>query len=124
MASRITVAEMLQALEKTGLVPAHLLENLRRDLREGPREQEALADLLLARGWLTPFQAQRLLQGQLVLGSYVVLEGLGEGGMGEIFKARHLHLDRLVALKVIRRDLEHNPEMVSRFQREIKLAAC
>jgi serine/threonine protein kinase len=52
------------------------------------------------------------------LPGYEVLEVLGEGGMGTVYKARHCLLDRLVALKVVHRDRLHCPEAVARFRRE------
>ena len=58
-----------------------------------------------------------------MLGPYVLLERLGEGGMGAVFKARHRNLGRVVALKVIRKDRLAQPEAVKRFQREIRAAA-
>ena len=66
---------------------------------------QALARYTLERDWLTPYQVNLLLQGrgaELVLGPYLLLERLGEGGAGQVFKARHQKMDRLVALKVIR----------------------
>ena len=59
----------------------------------------------------------------LILNSYVVLERLGEGGTGQVFKARHQHMNRIVALKLIRHDLVADKEVVVRFQREIQLAS-
>jgi WD40 repeat protein/tRNA A-37 threonylcarbamoyl transferase component Bud32 len=54
---------------------------------------------------------------------YLLLELLGVGGMGVVYKARHRLMDRLVALKVVRSELVARPEMVSRFKREVKAAA-
>lgn len=54
------------------------------------------------------------------LGPYLLLEKLGEGGMGAVFKARHTKLDRLVALKVLRPQLLSRPDSLSRFEREMK----
>lgn len=52
------------------------------------------------------------------LGPYEVLSPLGAGGMGEVFKARDTRLDRLVAIKTIRRELGGAPDALERFERE------
>jgi serine/threonine protein kinase len=57
------------------------------------------------------------------LGPYQLLEPLGEGGMGRIFKARNVLLDRLVALKLIRSELLAHPLALERFYREARAAA-
>jgi serine/threonine protein kinase len=54
---------------------------------------------------------------------YEVLECLGQGGMGCVYKARHTRLGRLVALKIIRPDRLADPEVLRRFQREARAAA-
>jgi serine/threonine protein kinase len=54
---------------------------------------------------------------------YRVLELLGSGGMGRVYKAEHRLMERLVALKVINRNLMDNPAAVERFRREVKTAA-
>jgi serine/threonine protein kinase len=54
---------------------------------------------------------------------YRVLEFLGAGGMGTVFKAQHLLMDRTVALKVIHNSLMARPEAVERFRLEVKAAA-
>lgn len=57
------------------------------------------------------------------LGEYAIVNELGKGGMGVVYKARQESLDRLVALKVLPESLTENPEFVSRFVREAKAAA-
>ncbi len=54
---------------------------------------------------------------------YRVLELLGKGGMGDVYKAEHRMMQRTVALKVIKRELMQNPQAVERFEREVRAAA-
>jgi tetratricopeptide (TPR) repeat protein len=60
--------------------------------------------------------------GDVIGERYEVLQLLGEGGMGAVYKARDRELDRLVALKVVRPELARNPEIVRRFKQELILA--
>jgi serine/threonine-protein kinase len=79
---------------------------------------------LIQRGWLTAWQIRQLGKGRdLVIGDYLLLEMVGEGGMGQVFKARHRRLQRLTALKVIRHDYLQSPSAVERFHREARAAA-
>jgi serine/threonine protein kinase/WD40 repeat protein len=83
------------------------------------------AQEMLRRDWMTPYQANQIAQGKgsdLVLGQYVLLERLGEGGMGQVFKARQRNLDRIVALKLIRPSCLDNDRVIQRFMREMRAA--
>ncbi len=64
--------------------------------------------------------AQHLAKIQRQLGRYKLLEPLGRGGMGTVYKALHTKLDCHVAVKVMRADLNDEPDAVARFQREMK----
>ncbi len=57
------------------------------------------------------------------LGKYVILEEIGRGGMGAVYKARDIELDRIVAIKVLSPYLVGEPHLVQRFMREARLAA-
>jgi serine/threonine-protein kinase len=62
------------------------------------------------------------LAGQTLAGRYDVLELLGAGGMGAVYRAHDRELDELVALKVIHTDVASQPTMLQRFRHEVKLA--
>ena len=112
------------SLRQLPLLDAAQKEELPRLEANFPKPRD-LAQELVRRGWLTVYQGNQLLQGHaaaLVLGQYVLLEKIGEGGMGQVFKARQKNIDRLVALKVIRKECLDNPRVISRFQREIRAA--
>src|SRR5262249_30983225 len=59
----------------------------------------------------------------LLLGPYLILDRLGEGGAGQVFKARHQKMNRIIALKVIRPELLADQEVVARFYREIQVVS-
>jgi eukaryotic-like serine/threonine-protein kinase len=71
----------------------------------------------------TSWNAPLMLPIGTVLGNrYEILQLLGEGGMGAVYKARDTELDRVIALKVIRPELASNPEILQRFKQELVLA--
>lgn len=60
--------------------------------------------------------------GQILDERFELLELLGHGGMGAVYKARHLLMDRLVAVKMLLQDIADDPEINDRFKREAKAA--
>src|SRR5512136_684560 len=67
--------------------------------------------------------ASPLRTGQIVADKYRIVEPVGTGGMGMVFAAVHLGLDRRVALKVMRTDAYGDEEAATRFMREARTAA-
>jgi serine/threonine-protein kinase len=120
-----SVMELMEVIKQNQLLEREQLEELTR-LRAGFPDSRVLAKHLIEKSWLTPYQVNQLFskKGQdLVLGHYVLLERLGEGGMGAVFKARNRLMGRIVALKVIRREHTTNQDAVRRFRREIQLSS-
>ena len=60
--------------------------------------------------------------GDVLGGRYEILQLLGEGGMGAVYKAKDRELDRFVALKLIRPELASSPAILARFKQELLLA--
>jgi tetratricopeptide (TPR) repeat protein/predicted Ser/Thr protein kinase len=60
--------------------------------------------------------------GSVFASRYEIIKILGEGGMGAVYKARDIELEREVALKVIKPELADNPEILQRFKQELILA--
>jgi serine/threonine-protein kinase len=58
------------------------------------------------------------------LGPYQILAPLGQGGMGEVYRAKDVRLDREVAVKVVPEQLAQNPDRLARFEREAKAVAA
>src|SRR5262245_20326463 len=103
-----TSAELAEALRCTQLLEPAQLDEISLRLIPSGTGLPQLAQELVQRGWLTTYQIDLLAFGrgaELVLGPYVILDLLGKGGMGKVYKARQRVLKRLAALKVIRGDL-------------------
>jgi serine/threonine protein kinase len=81
-----------------------------------------LTAALVDQGWLTPYQVEQIWAGKakgLVLGQYRILTELGRGGFGCVFKAQHLIMNRLVALKVISPEMVDDSRARAWFRREV-----
>jgi serine/threonine-protein kinase len=63
------------------------------------------------------------LEGQILDGKYKIVEYLGAGGMSTVYKARHIVLDKILALKLLQPHLLGNPRFVQRFQLEAQAMA-
>jgi serine/threonine protein kinase len=126
-AERVALSSFLDSLRASGLLTDDQLDELRQCPVALEPTPTPLARVVFQRGWLTRFQLNTIAAGRakdLTVGPYVLLDRLGEGGMGLVYKARHRHLQRVVALKVIRKEKLGSPEAVNRFFKEVQLAAA
>src|SRR5207249_12110517 len=85
-----------------------------------------LVEGFIRQGLLTQYQVSRLLAGQtfgLVLGNYRMVERLGCGGMGVVYKAEHVHMKRAVAIKVLVTKEDPTSVFLQRFYSEMQATA-
>jgi serine/threonine protein kinase len=122
------IERFLNNADASGLLTAEeiteFIEALPPDRR--PQDGEQLARELVRQNKLTKYQAEQIYAGKtklLVLGNYIVLDKLGQGGMGIVLKAEHRRLKRLVALKVMSPSVVKTPDALRRFLREVEAAA-
>jgi hypothetical protein len=123
-----SLEEFLRRLIASGLISADEFQPFMESLIESDRPQtsQELIELLCRRGMLTRFQAGALCDKKirrLVLGNYALLDPLGQGGMGRVYRAKHLRMDRTVAIKLLPKSATKSPWAVKCFQRELRAAA-
>lgn len=121
--SQLDAAEAAVPLAASGRDPeGHDPEVRDVTLSDPSARDAALADHLVRTGALTAFQARELLAGKtrFRLGRYLVIDELGRGGMGQVFKAEHELMGRHVAIKVLPR-VKSTPESEAAFRREMRI---
>ncbi|MEZ6113550.1 MAG: protein kinase [Pirellulaceae bacterium] len=115
---------LVQALSDAQLLDDAELRSVEEKLGSSG-EADDVFDQLVQQNRLTRFQADTLLSGSrdpLRLGEYTVVDRLGGGGMGQVFKAVHRRLERVVALKIIAPSILKDERAVKRFEREARVA--
>jgi len=116
------------AARTSGLLAQEQLEQVLAAVRAMGGDSEITDDQIAAvaveQGLLNRWQAEQLLQGRtkFTLGQYQILDSLGQGGMGHVFKAEHSMLGRLEAVKVLPIS-KMTPETIASFRREIRAHA-
>ncbi|MDO4630498.1 MAG: serine/threonine-protein kinase, partial [Planctomycetia bacterium] len=116
---------VMKILEKSRLLQLKDLEEARTISEQHPDSQEFLK-ILFRKKLVTRWQAGQLLAGNasFFLGKYKLIELLGAGGMGRVFRAEHITMNRSVALKIIAKDLVTDPEAQARFLNEARAIAA
>lgn len=124
----ITIEELIRNLTESGLLSSDELNTVHASVlrRSGSASPEKVARELVRQKHLTKLQAAAVLKGKtknLVFGDYIVLDKIGSGGMGQVFKARHKPTAKLVAVKVLSADAVKNRRLIERFKKEAKAVA-
>jgi serine/threonine protein kinase len=128
-----TAAPEMASFGKLAIQLGYITQN---QLEEAMRAQSAaakaglrkrLGDILIKKGYLSQEQLQKVLKGQTVnrkrIAQYELISKLGEGGMGAVFKARQVYMDRIIALKILSTKLAKNQDFLRRFRREAQAVA-
>jgi response regulator RpfG family c-di-GMP phosphodiesterase/serine/threonine protein kinase len=92
----------------------------------GCDDTDTILTVLVEHRLLTKYQAERILAGTtygLVLGNYRVLDRLGAGGMAVVFKAEHIDMRRVVAIKVLPVSRDRHSKLLPRFITEMRTIA-
>lgn len=114
----------LSRLRQSGLLTLEQLSDACQHLPDSDRGRP-IARALVEQGLITRFQAELLLAGRtggFILGQYKILDQLGQGGMGRVFKAQHRTMGRMVALKVLSPKLLKTGRAQEFFLREVQIA--
>lgn len=126
----VSAEQFIESLSITGLLVSGDLDKLRAELaaRKPAPDVETLAKELVKAGKLTMFQANAIYKGKakgLVCGEYILIEKIGAGGMGQVFKARHKRMNRIVAVKLLAPHAMagDKEKAVKRFYQEVETAA-
>jgi serine/threonine protein kinase/DNA-binding response OmpR family regulator len=117
---------LLAGLKGSALLSAEDLDRAAKVASDHGPDGRPLARWLVSSGLLTNYQLEAICtrnSDELRIGNYEVLDRLGAGGMGTVFKARHRRMKRVVALKVLSRALADDEHFVHRFQREVETIA-
>ena len=118
--------DLLPVIRNSGVLSEKLLADIKSKILLGdyPMDSVALAERLVRDNLLTSYQVKRFLGNRsngLIVGRYIILDRIGSGSMGRVYKAHHVMMDRVVALKIISPEIACNERVVARFQREMKL---
>jgi len=123
--TKVDRATFLQNLKQSGLLTSKQFRKVV-EQTQGVSRGRHIARALIEAGALTRFQAEHLLLGRtdgFFFGTYRILDQVGQGGMGRVYKALHQTMNRVVALKVLSPGMVKTRMAQKMFLREVQAAA-
>lgn len=131
--SGVDESQLEKSILRRGLATAGEIEACRAErakrAAKSPEPPKSLLAIMVEAKVLTQGQVARLLQEtgdsnrKFQIPGYQVLQKLGKGSMGVVYKAKQISVDRVVAVKVLLDTLAQNKEFIKRFEREAMIAA-
>jgi serine/threonine protein kinase len=121
----IALEIFLKQLAESGVISSGTLDDFIPPKAQ-PKDAQELARRLVQSRHLTQFQAQEIYAGRaksLILGNYTLVDRIGAGGMGQVFKAEHRRMKRVVAIKMLPSAVTKDAVAAARFQREVEAAS-
>src|SRR5580704_15635011 len=121
----VPLQQFVKHLEDSGILAGNTLQDFIPP-KAAPKDAEELVRELVRQRKLTKFQAEEVWRGKgrsIVLGNYLLLDKIGQGGMGAVYKAEHRRMHRIVAIKMLPAAMTSDPAAIARFEREVTAAA-
>jgi eukaryotic-like serine/threonine-protein kinase len=123
---KVSATLLSEAIRGSGLYSSEQILEATRIL-DLPLEPVAMADQLFACKILTPYMYRKIRAGrtaEILFGPYLILDKIGEGGMGKVYRAVQCLVGQMVALKVVRQHLMANKTVKARYKKEAAAAAA
>ncbi|MCA9008161.1 MAG: protein kinase [Planctomycetaceae bacterium] len=120
----VSLNQFVRQLEESGILTGNTIREFIPP--KSPMGAKDLARELVRRKKLTKYQAREVCEGKaksLVLGNYILMDPIGAGGMGQVFKAEHRRMKRFVAVKLLPHATLKDKATIARFEREVEAAA-
>jgi serine/threonine-protein kinase len=117
---------LMDTLREQDLLAPDQLAQLSNSSRDRCGDARAFAKTLIQRGWLSVYQVNQILSGntaELIIGPYYVLDKLGQGGLSQVYRARHREHGGVVAVKMIKAEVFASAEGRHQFLQEVEAMA-
>jgi serine/threonine protein kinase len=124
--SGLTCKQLAERLIRGGALTKEQVQDFWNRLDDDSRNVLSFADTLIEKDLCTTYQVTAAASTEkplLKVGSYRIIDKIGEGGMGQVFRAVHQKMKREVALKVLSHRTASNSQAIQRFAREVEAAA-